>query len=98
MAYGPVVKRADGDDFTDLLCGAGGSSLGLTEAGWKLTLGVNHWPRAIETHQSNFTYADHWCEDTNKIDMRRLPWTRILWASPICTESTPAGGKGTRPQ
>lgn len=83
-----------GDDlsFVDLLCGAGGSSLGLTLAGLNLKLGANHWKTAIDTHSANFPHAEHLCEDINHYDMRNLPPARIMWASVICTESTPAGG------
>lgn len=79
-------------DFVDLFCGAGGSSLGLTAAGFSLRLAANHWRRAIETHAANFSDAEHWCEDINKVDMRRLPPARVLWASPICWEVSPSGG------
>jgi DNA (cytosine-5)-methyltransferase 1 len=78
--------------FTDIFCGAGGSSTGLVEAGFELTLAANHWPRAIETHALNHPRAEHLCADVNNYDMRRLPSTDVLWASPICTENTPAGG------
>ncbi len=79
--------------FVDMFCGAGGSSLGLTHAGLRLLVGMNHWERAIETHSANFTYAEHLCEDVSKYPLRRLPRADILWASPICTEMSPAGGK-----
>lgn len=82
--------------YIDEFCGAGGASVGLTAAGFRLKLGINHWDRAIETHSRNFPHADHWCEDTSKLDMRRLPHARILWASPICTEVSPAGGRRRR--
>jgi DNA (cytosine-5)-methyltransferase 1 len=78
--------------FIDIFCGAGGSSQGLREAGYSLRLAANHWRRAIETHQANFVDADHFCGDVNGYDMRRLPPARILWASTICTEGSPAGG------
>lgn len=39
--------------FTDIFCGAGGSSIGLTEAGLELRLAANHWDRAIATHSMN---------------------------------------------
>jgi DNA (cytosine-5)-methyltransferase 1 len=78
--------------FTDIFCGAGGSSLGLTAAGFDLKLAANHWARAIETHASNFRRAEHLCADVNNYDMRRLPRTDVLWASPICTEASPASG------
>ncbi|MEU1309441.1 DNA cytosine methyltransferase [Streptomyces cinnamoneus] len=85
--------------FTDIFCGAGGSSTGLVAAGLELRLAANHWQRAIETHAANHQDADHLCADINNYDMRRLPRTDILWASPICTEISPAGGrKRTRGQ
>jgi DNA (cytosine-5)-methyltransferase 1 len=79
--------------FTDIFCGAGGSSTGLVAAGFELRLAANHWQRAIETHAANHTTADHLCADVNNYDMRRLPSTDVLWASPICTELSPAGGR-----
>lgn len=79
--------------FTDIFCGAGGSSNGLVAAGLELKLAANHWQRAIETHAANHPDADHLCADVNNYDMRRLPKTDILWASPICTEISPAGGR-----
>ncbi|MBB1260406.1 DNA cytosine methyltransferase [Streptomyces alkaliterrae] len=79
--------------FTDLFCGAGGSSTGLVEAGYTLRLAANHDPVSIQTHAANHPTADHWIADINAIDKRRLPRTRILWASPICTEVSPAGGR-----
>lgn len=80
-------------DFTDIFCGAGGSSTGLVEAGLELKLAANHSKIAIESHQANHPNAEHLCKDINNYDMRRLPHTRILWASPICQESSPAGGR-----
>ena len=40
--------------FTDIFCGAGGSSIGLAAAGFELKLAANHWQTAIETHAANF--------------------------------------------
>jgi DNA (cytosine-5)-methyltransferase 1 len=84
--------------YTDIFCGAGGSSIGLTEAGLELRLAANHWDRAIETHSANFRDAEHLLADVSNYDMRRLPRTCILWASPICTENSPAGGRKRRPK
>jgi DNA (cytosine-5)-methyltransferase 1 len=78
--------------FTDIFCGAGGSSLGLAAAGFDLRLAANHWRTAIDTHAANFRDAEHLCADVNNYDMRRLPRTDVLWASPICTEASPASG------
>lgn len=88
------VPPALGDlTFVDMFCGAGGSSLGLTYAGLRLLVGMNHWQRAIDTHSANFTYAEHLCEDASRYPLRRLPRADVLWASPICTEMSPAGGR-----
>jgi DNA (cytosine-5)-methyltransferase 1 len=95
------MYRNDNDalTFTDIFCGAGGSSTGLVAAGYELKLAANHWARAIETHAANHRDAEHLIADVNNYDMRRLPRTDVLWASPICTEISPAGGrKRTRGQ
>lgn len=88
-----ALAEMTGITFTDIFCGAGGSSTGLVEAGFELKLAANHWDRAIETHSRNHPDAEHVCADINNYDMRRLPHTDVLWASPICTENSPAGGK-----
>ncbi|MFI6663193.1 DNA cytosine methyltransferase [Streptomyces sp. NPDC050523] len=62
-------------------------------AGLELKLAANHWPTAIETHAANHPDAEHLCADIDRYDMRRLPSTDVLWASPICTELSPAGGR-----
>lgn len=79
--------------YTDVFCGAGGSSIGLTEAGLRLVLAANHWDRAIETHSANFPDAEHLCADVSNYDMRRLPSTDVAWFSPECTWHSPAGGR-----
>lgn len=86
----------NGLTFTDIFCGAGGSSTGLVNAGYELKLAANHSRVAIETHAANHRDADHICADINNYDMRRLPRTDVLWASPICQESSPAGGRKRR--
>jgi DNA (cytosine-5)-methyltransferase 1 len=87
------TSSSGGPTFTDIFCGAGGSSTGLVAAGYDLKLAANHWARAIETHAANHPGAEHLCADINNYDMRRLPRTDVLWASPICTELSPAGGR-----
>lgn len=78
---------------TDFFCGVGGSSSGLREAGIDITLAANHWRTAINSHAANFPTTEHLCADMQAVDMRYLPTTDILWASPICTEISPAGGR-----
>lgn len=85
-------------DATDFFCGMGGSSTGLVEAGFTVTVAANHWGRAIETHSANHPTTEHLCADVSQIDLRYLPRTRTLWASPICTEISPAGGRRRKAQ
>lgn len=82
----------DGPVYHDFYCGAGGSSIGLTRAGFRLAFAGNHNPVCIETHGQNFPYAEHKCADLTGYPMRVLPRAKVLWASPICTEVSPAGG------
>lgn len=91
-AYQWVMHQPNGLRFHDFFCGAGGSSLGLTGAGYELAMGLNHWQRAIETHAHNFRDAAHECADVQAYDLRKMPRAEVLWASPICTEASPAGG------
>lgn len=82
--------------FVDLFSGAGGSSLGFFMAGGQLLGAYNHSQVAITTHALNFhpTGAVHLCVDLDRYDMRNLaPGADVLWASVICTEISPAGGK-----
>lgn len=87
---------------TDLFCGAGGSSLGAELAGGELRLALNHWPRAIETHSTNFDHADHDCNDISALTTGRIrgyPDSDMLLASPECTNHSLAkGGRRRKPQ
>lgn len=93
MAFYLPRLACDDLSFTDMFCGAGGSATGLVEAGYTLRLAANHDPVAIRTHRANHPKAEHICEDLNTYEKRRLPRTRVLWGSPICTEISPAGGR-----
>lgn len=85
---------------TDQFCGAGGSSQGVRLVarekklgnGLEIRLAMNHWKRAIETHNTNFPDTDHVCTDISACDPRRYPSTNILITSPECTVHSPAGG------
>ncbi|NUK19825.1 DNA cytosine methyltransferase [Streptomyces lunaelactis] len=76
-----------------LLCGAGGDATGLKEAGFDPILGINHWQTAVDTFALNHPTAAARCADIQNYPMRWLPQALILWASVICTEISPAGGK-----
>ena len=77
----------------DYFCGMGGSSSGLVEAGFEIKVAANHWSRAIETHSANHPDTEHLCADIQQVDIRYLPKADLLWASPICTELSQAGGR-----
>ncbi|GAA5229231.1 DNA cytosine methyltransferase [Arthrobacter cryoconiti] len=70
---------------TDMFCGAGGSSTGALEVpGVKVKTAMNHWARAIETHNMNHPDTDHVLADIQVTDPRYIASSDILWASPEC--------------
>lgn len=78
------MPRSSYVTVTDIFCGAGGSSVGVTAAGAELRLGLNHWDLAIESHSANFPNAGHDLIDVRSCDPRRYPSTDMLIASPEC--------------
>ncbi len=86
----------------DMFCGAGGESQGIKQAAENADVkidmyAINHWERAIETHQANFPNAKHLCrdiQDLNPSDLIPGRKVALLWASPACTHfSIARGGK-----
>ncbi len=82
----------NGLTVTDLFCGAGGSSSGLVEAGYRVVIAANHWSLAIESHQVNHPDTDHSQADISQVDPRYFPKTHVLWGSPECTNHSIAKG------
>lgn len=84
--------------LTDQFCGAGGSSQGARRlsqkmgGGLEITLAMNHWSLAVETHNTNFPDTDHDCVDISASDPRRYQSTDVMLASPECTNHTGAKG------
>jgi DNA (cytosine-5)-methyltransferase 1 len=79
---------------TDLFCGAGGSTSGMKAVpGVRVRTAANHWPLAVQTHNTNHPEVDHDCADISQVDPRRYPRTDILWASPECTNHSQAKGR-----
>jgi DNA (cytosine-5)-methyltransferase 1 len=86
----------------DLFAGAGGFSEGFRRAaekrGIQLDLtAINHWPKAVETHQRNHPYARHFCESVYEVDPKvAVPGGHLdcLVAAPECTHHSPARGGG----
>jgi len=79
--------------ITDMFCGAGGSSTGAVQAGADVRLAINHWQRAIETHNTNHPNTTHVLTDITRADPWRYPSTTILVASPECTNHSLSKGK-----
>src|SRR5712691_10045795 len=77
---------------TDMFCGCGGSTTGAVLAGADVPLAINHWRRAIETHNSNYPQTVHVLSDLHVANPRRFPSTTILLASPECTSHSLAKG------
>lgn len=77
---------------TDLFCGAGGSTTGAVQAGAEVRLAMNHWPRALETHRTNYPQVEHVLADISQTDPRRYPSTTVLLASPECTSHSLSKG------
>lgn len=82
----------NGLTVTDLFCGAGGSSSGLVEAGYKVVIAANHWQLAIESHQINHPETDHSQADISQVNPAYFPKTHVLWGSPECTNHSIAKG------
>lgn len=78
---------------SDMFCGAGGSSTGAALAGAEVKLAINHWARALETHNTNHPNTTHVLTDITRADPWRYPSTTILIASPECTNHTLAKGQ-----
>ncbi|GAA1915071.1 DNA cytosine methyltransferase [Microbacterium aoyamense] len=82
----------NGLTVTDLFCGAGGSSSGLVEAGYRVVIAANHWATAIESHQINHPDTDHSQADISQVNPAYFPKTHVLWGSPECTNHSIAKG------
>lgn len=76
----------------DIFCGAGGSSIGIHEAGVEVKLAVNHDELALRTHAANFTRTRHVKTDISTCDPRKFPTTLGAWFSSSCTDHSVAKG------
>lgn len=80
--------------MTDMFCGAGGSSTGaMMLPGIEVRTAMNHWARAIETHNTNHPNTTHVQADISQTDPRYVAASDILWASPECTNHSVAKGR-----
>jgi DNA (cytosine-5)-methyltransferase 1 len=92
VGYARPAVPWNGLTVTDLFCGAGGSSSGLVEAGYRVVIAANHWALAIESHQINHPDTDHSQADISQVNPAYFPKTHVLWGSPECTNHSIAKG------
>lgn len=90
--------------FLDGFCGAGGASLGITRAGCKVIVAVNHDPRAIWAHTQNHPDTLHYNADIRDLNMGEVAqylksigirWINIWWSAE-CTHFSNAKGGASR--
>ncbi|QIG57730.1 DNA methylase [Arthrobacter phage Shoya] len=80
--------------MTDMFCGAGGSSTGATMLpGISVRTALNHWDKALESHNANHPDTVHVQADIKETDPRYIATSDILWASPECTNHSVAKGR-----
>ncbi|HEY0108284.1 MAG TPA: DNA cytosine methyltransferase [Fibrella sp.] len=80
--------------ITDMFCGCGGSSEGARNVGGThVKYALNHWEKAIESHNTNHPDTHHDCADISETHPARYQRTNFLIASPECTNHTLAAGK-----
>ena len=81
----------------DLFCGAGGTSIGAKQTGEvDVAFALNHWDRAIETHEANFPGTKHSQSALKWTHPSECPKINLLFASPECTHHSRARGVDRR--
>lgn len=86
----------------DLFSGAGGISLGLEDAGFKVVLGVDHYLEAVKTHRHHFGgLSTDWDLSTEEsivrvADLMKECEIEILAGGPPCQPFSKAGRNGIR--
>lgn len=94
MADGTLFGRTAGPIFTDVFCGGGGASLGMSWAfGVSPAVALNHCAPAIEMHRVNHPETEHHLASV--FDVSPLTATRgravdLAWFSPDCTDHSRA--------
>lgn len=73
---------ATGPSFVDLFSGAGGFSLGLSQAGWKPLLALDNWDDAIQTYRENLgahPVVSRDIRDVKGADILKMAGERPKW-------------------
>lgn len=82
------TTQRDRPTAIDLFCGAGGLSLGLIRAGFRVLLGYDQWAQAAATHRANFPHKVEHAAITPDID---LPPVDVVVGGPPCQGFSSAG-------
>lgn len=100
--YCARMRRQGKTLAVDLFAGAGGISLGLEEAGFKVVLGVDHYAEAVKTHRHHFggMSLDWDLSTADSIErvatLMRECEIEILAGGPPCQPFSLAGRNGIR--
>lgn len=82
--------------IVDNFAGGGGASTGIELATGRIVdIAINHDRAAIEMHEKNHPYTNHFCEDVWQIDPKKVTAGRsvgLVWGSPDCTHFSKAKG------
>jgi len=76
----------------DYFAGAGGFTLGATDAGAEVVEAINHWPLAVKVHATNHPSVIHRCEDLTRFNPACLQDADGLVSSPACQGHARARG------
>lgn len=78
----------------DFFAGVGGFTEGARRACVSVALAANHDADAVEWHRRNHPEVRHVQQDLGELDMRALPESDLLLASPCCQGFSPSGRPG----
>ena len=87
-----IWKLPDTPQATDGFAGAGGSAVGLTQAGIHVVTALDHNEISLASHAANHPTTHHHQVDITQADPYDYPRCNILWMSPECTHFSSASG------